>query len=120
MAIAATLLTLLLAWIAMFPLRVILFTTMSMLLPSSTTATLLSSSSSSNVRGYSIKKLDGNSGGGGRGLERCLEDKIFSERILQKNTGVYFCQEIEVEENNLFRVFSPDQFHQFLSLNNLM
>ena len=115
MAIAAALLTLLLAWIAMFPLRVILFTTMSMLLPSSTTATLLSSSSSSNVRGYSIRKLDGNRGGGGRGL-----DKLFSERILQKNTVVDFCQEIEMEENNLFRVFSPDQFHQCLSMDNLM
>jgi hypothetical protein len=68
MAIAAALLTLMLAWIAMFPLRVILFTAMSMLLPSSTTANLLSSSSS-NVFGYSIRKLYGNIGGGGRGLE---------------------------------------------------
>jgi hypothetical protein len=121
MAIAAGLIVFFSAWIVMFPLRVILFTTMTMLIPSSTAANLLSSSSSY-VRGYSVRKLDGNSGdGGGRGLNRFFEEKISSKRILQKN-AVFddFCQEIEMEENNPFRAFLPDQFHQCLPMDNYL
>ena len=75
------------ARITIFPIliRLFLLTTMTVILSSTVVLSSFSSSSSSSsyVRGNNesgtIRKLYNSNGG--RGLERCLEDKIFSERV---------------------------------------